>query len=88
MFEEKRNTVKKQTGRAHRYKPTSLKLIPQVGHEARILDLGGGDRILDLPNFVNLDIIRSSRFVTIIADTHFFALQRGRFRFSLVRSRD
>jgi SAM-dependent methyltransferase len=71
MIEEKRITISRQTGRAHKYKPTSLELIQRVGFDAKILDVGGGDRKLDLPNFINLDIIRSSRLVTLIADAHF-----------------
>lgn len=59
-----------QYGRAHRYKHTSLKLISKVGLHAKILDAGGGDRSLDLPNFVNLDVGRNSGMVTVIGDLH------------------
>lgn len=57
-------------GHAHRYKPTSLELISKVGLDAKILDAGGGDRSLDLPNFVNLDIQRKLGMVTVIGDLH------------------
>jgi len=56
-------------GRAHRYKPTSLDLVARVGTEAMILDVGGGDRHLKLPNFVNFDVIRSG-LVDIVGDVH------------------
>jgi len=57
-------------GRAHRYKPTSLELMSRVGLDARILDVGGGDRIISLPNFVNFDRFRYSGFVTVVGDAH------------------
>lgn len=57
-------------GRAHRYKPTSLELMSRVGFDAWILDVGGGDRIISLPNFVNFDRFRYSGFVTVVGDAH------------------
>lgn len=70
MFKIKDKEVYARYGQAHRYKPTSLKLISRVGLDAKILDAGGGDRSLDLPNFVNLDIERKSGMVTVIGDLH------------------
>jgi SAM-dependent methyltransferase len=70
MFKIKDKEVYARYGQAHRYKPTSLKLISRVGLDAKILDAGGGDRSLDLPNFVNLDIERKSGMVNVIGDLH------------------
>ena len=58
-------------GRAHRYKPTSLKLMSNVGLGAWVLDVGGGERTINLPNFVNLDILKYPGFVTVVGDAHF-----------------
>lgn len=57
-------------GRAHKYKPTSLKLMSRVGLDARMLDVGGGDRIISFPNFVNFDRLGYSGFVTVVGDAH------------------
>jgi SAM-dependent methyltransferase len=56
--------------RAHRYKPTSLKLISEKGLDASILDVGGGDRIINLPYFVNFDRFRYSGLVNVVGDAH------------------
>jgi SAM-dependent methyltransferase len=69
-FKIKDKEVYARYGQAHRYKPTSLKLISRVGLDAKILDAGGGDRSLDLPNFVNLDIERKSGMVNVVGDLH------------------
>jgi SAM-dependent methyltransferase len=58
-------------GRAHKYKPTSLKLMSRVGLGGWILDVGGGERSIGLPNFVNLDRVAYSGFVTVVGDAHF-----------------
>jgi SAM-dependent methyltransferase len=63
--------VEARYGHAHRYKPTSLKLMSSVGLDAKVLDVGGGDRILDLPDFVNIDTFRYSGFVTVLGDAHY-----------------
>lgn len=57
-------------GRAHRYKPTSLELMSRASLCARVLDVGGGDRIISLPNFVNFDRFRYSGLVTVVGDAH------------------
>jgi len=70
VFRIKGKEIYARYGHAHKYKPTSLDLISKVGLDAKILDAGGGDRSLGLPNFVNLDIERCPGMVTVIGDLH------------------
>ena len=60
--------VKVQYGRVSDYKPTSLELISKVGLNARILDVGGGDRILKLANFVNIDVKGVKGITAVVGD--------------------
>lgn len=54
--------------RAHKYKG-SLQVISQVGPEARMLDVGSGERRLNLPNFFNVDASKN-KFIDIVVDAH------------------
>ena len=49
--------VEARYGRAHRYKG-SLQIISKVGPNAKILDVGCGERRLNLPRILNLDVTR------------------------------
>jgi len=55
-------------GRAHRYKG-SLQIISKVGPNAKILDVGCGERRLNLPRILNLDVTRNE-CVDVLADVH------------------
>ena len=66
-------------GRSHNFKPTSLRLISEIGANSKILDIGGGDRKLDLPNYVNIDIIKYPSMTTILGDGHFLPFESNCF---------
>jgi SAM-dependent methyltransferase len=57
-------------GHAHSYRPASLKLISEKGLDANVLDVGGGDRMIKLPCFVNFDRFRYSGLVSVVGDAH------------------
>jgi ubiquinone/menaquinone biosynthesis C-methylase UbiE len=72
-------------GQAHKYK-MSLALISKVGTRARILDVGGGDRHLKLPNFLNLDIKRNCESIDVVGDAQNMPFRNGVFDLVLCES--
>lgn len=58
-------------GRAHSFQRSSLRLISKVGLSSFILDFGGSDRRMNLPNYVNLDVVRHPSMTTVAGDGHF-----------------
>ncbi|MFB0544682.1 MAG: methyltransferase domain-containing protein, partial [Asgard group archaeon] len=54
--------------------------ISKVGPNAKVLDVGGGERQLSLPNFLNLDMTKN-KYVDVMADAHHFPFKDNMFDF-------
>ncbi len=66
-------------GMSHDFNQTFLGLVSNVGSDSLILDVGGGDRRLNLPSYVNIDIIRHPSMTTVVSDAHFLPFRENCF---------
>ncbi len=73
----KGSSVEAYYGRAHRYKG-SMQIINQLDPNARILDVGSGERRLNLPNVCNVDASKN-KYIDIIVDAHYLPFRDNTF---------
>jgi len=63
---------------AHDFPPTFLELVSEAGRNIRILDVGGGDRRLKHPGYINLEIVPYDT-VDVLGDSHSLPLKSNSF---------